>query len=151
MGCVGQKGLLSREASFKLRSIAPTPPEMDASDAVDLVRVATCSRVLHDLFSDGVVKASMEHCREASERADIEAAHFNLVGDALHDAIQERGEVAQQRDAALDGLRESNYISPEDLGPNFLENDANPDGTNQRSQVIFSFDRPETDPLDNQT
>ena len=74
---------------------------MDASDAVDLVRVATCSRELHDLFSDGVVKASMEHCREASERADIEAAHFNLVGDALHDVMRERGEVAQERDEAL--------------------------------------------------
>ena len=77
---------------------------MDASDVVDLVRVATCSRVLHDLFSDGAVKASMEHSREASNRADISEAHFREVSGMLSGMLHE---VTTQRDAALDGLRES--------------------------------------------
>ena len=70
---------------------------MDASDAVDLARVATCSRGLHDLFSDGVSKASIEHCREASNRANISEARVGDVCGVVH-------EVARQRDALYDRL-----------------------------------------------
>ena len=70
---------------------------MDASDAVDLARVATCSRALHDLFSDGVSKASIEHCREASNRANISEARVGEFCDIVH-------EVARQRDALYDRL-----------------------------------------------
>ena len=64
---------------------------MDASDVVALARVATCSRALQILFSDGAVKASMTHCREASERANLLEAQLNRV--------------VQERDAALESAR----------------------------------------------
>ena len=70
---------------------------MDASDVVDLVRVATCSKVLHGLFSEAAVKGSIEHCREASNRANLAEAHVDVV--------------TQQRDTALHRLRESTAIN----------------------------------------
>ena len=56
---------------------------MDASDAVDLVRVATCSRVLHDLFSDAAVKA------------------LHQVAAQRDAALQERDDARMERDAAV--------------------------------------------------
>ena len=64
---------------------------MDASDVVGLARVATCSRALHGLFSEDAVKASMTHCREASERANLLEAQLNRV--------------VQEQDAALESAR----------------------------------------------
>ena len=84
---------------------------MDASDAVDLARLATCSRALHDLFSDGVSKASIEHCREASNRANISEAHFRDLSGMLYEvaahrdaALQERDDARMDRDALYDRL-----------------------------------------------
>ena len=68
---------------------------MDASDVVGLARVATCSRALHDLFSDGAVRASLERSRVASNRANISEGHLRDLRGMLY-------EVAAQRDAALE-------------------------------------------------
>ena len=70
---------------------------MDASDVVDLVRVATCSKVLHGLFSEAAVKGYIEHCREASNRANISEARVGDVCGMVH-------EVARQRDVLYDRL-----------------------------------------------
>ena len=68
---------------------------MDASDAVDLARVATCSRALHDLFSDGVVKASIEHCREASNRANLMEAQALELSHRIDTVAMERNQLLE--------------------------------------------------------
>ena len=85
---------------------------MDASDVVGLARVATCSRALHDLFSDGAVRASLERSRVASNRANISEAHLPDLRGMLHEvaahrdaAVQERDELALEREEALESAR----------------------------------------------
>ena len=83
---------------------------MDASDAVGLARVATCSRALQNLFSDGAVKASMTHCREASERGNLLEAQLNRVVQERDAAREQRLEVsmglrATVREQAVEGVR----------------------------------------------
>ena len=78
---------------------------MDASDVVGLARVATCSRALHDLFSDGAVRASMGHSREASNRANISEAHFRDLRGMLYEVAAHRDAAVQERDAALESAR----------------------------------------------
>ena len=70
---------------------------MDALEVVDLVRVATCSKVLHGLFSEAAVKGSKEHCREASNRADLAEFRFSDVCGMLHDAAQQRDTAYERR------------------------------------------------------
>ena len=60
---------------------------MDALGLVDLVRIAGCGRVSHGLVGDAKVKDSIEHCRAASNRANM---------------AEERAEVAE---AQVGGLR----------------------------------------------
>ena len=86
---------------------------MDASDAVALARVATCSRALHDLFSDGVSKASIEHCREASNRANMSEAHVTELSRNLHEVTQQRDTAMQERDAAVHSRRGMNTMLTE--------------------------------------
>ena len=74
---------------------------MDASDVVALARVATCSRALQILFSDGAVKASMTHCREASERANLLEAQLNRVVQERDAARQQRLEVSMELRATV--------------------------------------------------
>ena len=73
---------------------------MDASDAVGLARVATCSRALQNLFSDGAVKASMTHCREASDRASLLEAQLQGVVALCDAAEEERDELALELEDA---------------------------------------------------
>ena len=71
---------------------------MDASDVVGLARLATCNRGLHDLFSEGAVRASLERSRVASNRANRSEAQFQDLRGMLY-------EVAAHRDAALESAR----------------------------------------------
>ena len=86
---------------------------MDASGVVGLVQMAACCRALHGLFSEGAVKASMGHCREASNRANRSDGHLQdlrgmLVEVAAHrDAAEAARDAAEQeRDVARGRIRE---------------------------------------------
>ena len=61
---------------------------MDALELGDLVRVASASTVLHELFLDAVVKRCMDRCRVDSDRANL--SHF-----ALDEAVET---IRSQRD-----------------------------------------------------
>ena len=52
---------------------------MDALELGDLVRVASCCSVLHGLLGEAVVKDSIEHCRAASNRANMAEEHVEVA------------------------------------------------------------------------
>ena len=93
---------------------------MDASGVVGLVQMAACCRALHGLFSEGAVKASMGHCREASNRANrsdghlqdlrgmlVEVAAHRDAAEAARDAAEQARDAAEQeRDVARGRIRE---------------------------------------------
>ena len=78
---------------------------MDASDVVGLARVATCSRALHDLFSEGAVKASLERSRVASNRANRSEAQFQDLRGMLYEVAARRDAAVHERDATLESAR----------------------------------------------
>ena len=82
---------------------------MDTSDAVDLVQVATCSRVLHDLFSDAAVKALHQVAaqRDAAEAARDAAEDARALAEDHRDAAEQARDAAEQElDAARGRIRE---------------------------------------------
>ena len=79
---------------------------MDALDAMALARVATCSKALQVLFSDGVVGACMTHCREASERANRSEANSQYLRGLLAVRTAERNEAESRLEQTRADLRE---------------------------------------------
>ena len=64
---------------------------MDALELVDLARLGSVSSGLRDVLQAPIPQLAMEHCRAASERANLLEAQLNRV--------------VQERDAALESAR----------------------------------------------
>ena len=67
---------------------------MDALELVELARLGSASSGLRDVLQAPIPQLAMEHCREASDRANRSEAH-------LQDLRGMMVEVAAQRDTAL--------------------------------------------------
>ena len=86
---------------------------MDALELVDLARLGSVSSGLRDVLQAPLPQLALEHCREASDRANRSEAQLqDLRGmmvevAAQRDASEQRVDAAEQeRDAALEVVRE---------------------------------------------
>ena len=78
---------------------------MDALELVDLARLGSVSSGLRDVLQAPIPQLAMEHCRAASERANLLEAQLNRVVQERDAAEQERDEFALELEEAVERAR----------------------------------------------
>ena len=78
---------------------------MDALELVDLARLGSVGSGLRDILQAPIPHQALEHCRAASERANISDAQFRDLRGMLYEVAAHRDAAEQERDAALESAR----------------------------------------------
>ena len=78
---------------------------MDALELVDLARLGSVSSGLRDVLQAPIPQLAMEHCREASDRANRSEAHLQDLRGMMVEVAASRDTALQERDAALESAR----------------------------------------------